>query len=94
MPNRVRNLLLTNQTLHSLTVTWDAPKVGGLTGYNVTLAGDSTFQTQTAANNTTVTFTGLKAGAEYIVGVAAVNGNQRSANVEGTSYTCKYVSCN
>ena len=73
---------------------WDAPEVGGLTGYNVTLEGDSTFQTQTAANDARVTFTGLKPGAEYIVGVAAVNGNQRSANMEGTFYTCKYASCN
>ena len=93
VPNTVRNLLLTNQTLHSLTVKWDAPEVGGVTGYNVTLADDSTFQTQTAASDTTVTFTGLKPGAEYIVGVAAVNGNQRGTPVEKKFYTSTYESC-
>ena len=85
---------MTNHTLHSLTVKWDAPEVGGLTGYNVTLVGESTFQTQTVGNDATVTFTGLEAGAEYIFGVAAINGNQRSTNVEETFYTCKYASCN
>ena len=85
---------MTNQTLHSLTVKWDAPEVGGVTGYNVTLVGESTFHTQTVGKDATVTFTGLKAGAECIVGVAAVSGNQRSTNVEGKFYTCKYASCN
>ena len=93
VPNSARNLLLTNQTLHSLTVKWDAPEVGGVTGYNVTLAGDSTFQTQTATTDTTVTFTSLKPGAEYIVGVAAVNGNQRGTPVEEQFYTSTYESC-
>ena len=93
VPNRVQNLLLTNQTLHSLTVKWGAPEVGGLTGYNVTLAGDSTFQTQTAASDTTATFTGLNPGAEYIVRVAAVNGNRRSRPVEETFFTSTYESC-
>ena len=93
MPNRARNLLLTNQTLHSLTVKWDAPEVGGLTGYNVTLADDSTFQIQTVGNDTTVTFTGLKPGAEYIVGVATVNGNRRSTPVEDKFFTSTYESC-
>ena len=93
MPNRARNLLLTSQTLHSLTVKWDAPEVGGLTGYNVTLEGESTFQTQTAANDTTVTFSGLKPGAEYFVGVAAVSGNRRSTPVEEKFYTSTYECC-
>ena len=93
VPNSARNLLLTNQTLHSLTVKWDAPEVGGVTGYNVTLEGDITLQTQTAANDTTVTFTGLKPGAEYIVRVTAVNGNRRSTPVEEQFYTSTYESC-
>ena len=92
-PNRVRNLILTNHTLHSLTVKWDAPEVGGWTGYNVTLAGDSTFQIQTAGYVTTVTFTGLKAGGVYIVGVAAVSGNQCGTPVEKKFYTSMYESC-
>ena len=93
VPNRARNLLLTNQTLHALTLKWDAPVVGGLTGYNVTLAGDSTFRRQTTGNDTIATLTGLKAGVEYTVGVAAVSGNQRSTALEGKFTTSKYAGC-
>ncbi|KAI0214925.1 hypothetical protein LSAT2_033057 [Lamellibrachia satsuma] len=87
VPNVAQNLSLSSRTLHTLTVKWDAPDVGGLTGYTVSLEGDGTSLTQTPDNHTTVTFTGLAAGKEYTVGVVTVNGDQKSDQVEDKFYT-------
>ena len=91
VPNVAQNLSLLSRTLHSLTVKWDAPVVGGLTGYNVFLKGNGTFQTQSNDNTTTtMVFAGLAAGTEYTVGVDTLNGNQKSTTVEAKFVTSKY----
>ena len=90
VPNVAQNLSLLSRTLHSLTVKWDAPGIGGLTGYNVLLKGNGTFQTQTPDNTTTtLVFAGLAAGTEYTVGVDTVNGNQKSRTVDAKFVTSK-----
>ena len=93
VPNVAQNLSLLSRTLHSLTVKWDAPDVGGLTGYTVSLEGDGTSLTQTPDSHTTVTFTGLAAGKEYTVGVVTVNGDQNSTQIEEKFYTGKHGFC-
>ena len=77
-----------SRTGRSLTLNWDAPAVGTLTGYSVTLSGNGTIKTQTHGNDTTTSaFTGLTAGTEYTVGVVTVSGDQQSADeVKGKFY--------
>ncbi|KAI0208495.1 hypothetical protein LSAT2_006817, partial [Lamellibrachia satsuma] len=92
VPNVAQNLSLLSRTLHSLTVKWDAPSVGGLTGYDVSLKGSSTLQTQTPDNTTTtMVFAGLAAGTEYTVGVDTVNGNQKSRTVDAKFVTKSFA---
>ena len=90
-PNAPGNLTVLYRTGRSLTVNWDAPAVGTLTGYSVTLSGNGTIKTQTIGNDTTTSaFTGLTAGTEYTVGVVTVSGDQQSADeVNNTFYTSK-----
>ena len=90
VPNVAQNLSLLSRTLHSLTVKWDAPGVGGLTGYDVSLKGSGTLQTQTPdKKTTTMVFAGLAAGTEYTVWVDTVNGNQKSRTVHAKFVTSK-----
>ena len=83
-----QNLNVLVSTVSSLILTWDAPDVGGLTKYRVTLKGDNTVKTQTPdKDTTTVVFTGLTAGTEYTAGVVTLSGDQQSAKVEDVVYT-------
>ena len=76
--------------MSSLILTWDAPDVGGLTKYRVTLEGDNRVKTQTPdKDTTTVVFTGLTAGTEYTAGLVTLSGDQQSAKVEDVVYTSK-----
>ena len=77
--------------MSSLFVTWDAPGVGVLTKYSVSLEGDGTFQKQTPGNDTTTAaFTGLTAGTVYSVWVVTVSGDQQSTAVKDIFYTGKH----
>lgn len=71
-----------------MTVAWDAPSVGEVTGYNVTLQGSGTFLAESVTkDNTTVEFRELKAGSVYTVGVVTVLGELQSATVDNDFYT-------
>lgn len=84
-------LVVSGRSTTSLTVGWDAPAVGGLTGYTVTLDGDDPPPAQTPAKGTrTATFTGLKAGSEYTVRVITKKEDELGAKVENTFYTGIY----
>ena len=89
-PYPAQNLTSLVSTVSSLILTWDAPDVGGLTKYHVTLDGDNTVKTQTPdKDTTTVVFTGLTAGMEYTAGLVTLSGDQQSAKVEDVVYTSK-----
>ena len=91
VPDAVRNLVVSARSNSSLTVGWDVPADGGLSGYSVTIKGDGATQTQNSDKDTTThEFTSLTAGTEYTVSVFTVSGNQQSAKVEDTFYTSKY----
>ena len=88
VPNVAEALSTTDRTTHSLTVTWDAPTEGGLTGYSVTVEGDGKSHTQSLANDTTThTFVGLKSGTQYSVSVVSLAGEQKSEPLIGKYYT-------
>ena len=89
-PYPAQNLKVLVSTVSTLIFTWDAPDVGGLTKYRVTLEGDNTVKTQTPdKDTTTVVFTGLTAGTEYTAGLVTLSGDQQSAKVEDVVYTSK-----
>ena len=89
-PYPAQNLTSLVSTVSTLILTWDAPGVGGLTQYRVTLDGDNTVKTQTPdKDTTTVVFTGLTAGTEYTAGLVTLSGDQQSAKVEYVVYTSK-----
>ena len=91
-PYPAQNLTVLLSTVSSLIVTWDAPDVGGLTKYRVTLNGEDTMKTQTPdKDTTTVVFTGLTAGTEYTAGLVTLSGDQQSTKVEDIVYTGKWV---
>ena len=78
-------------TEQSLTVSWDVPSDGALTGYGVTLEGGDKSQNQTHGKGTrTAAFTGLTAGTKHSVVVVTVSGDQQSTEVNDTFYTSKY----
>ena len=88
VPSVILNLAVSSRTNASMTVTWDAPSVGGVTGYNVTLQGGDTLQTESVTEPTTsVEFRGLKAGSVYTVGIVTVLGELRSTTVNKEFYT-------
>ena len=89
-PYPAQNLTSLVSTVSSLILTWDAPDVGGLTKYRVTLDGDNTVKTQTPdKDTTTVVFTGLTAGTEYTAGVVTLSGDQLSARIKDIIHTSK-----
>ena len=86
--NTAEKLSVSNRTTSSLTLKWDAPAEGGLTGYNVTLEGDGKYQTQSLDNVTTShTFVGLTPGTQYTVNVIALVNNVQAAPLVGKYYT-------
>ena len=88
VPNAAEALSMTDKTTRSLTVKWDAPTEGGLTGYSVTVEGDGKSHTQFLAKNTTThTFVGLKSGTQYTVSVVTLAGEQKSEPLIGKYYT-------
>ena len=90
VPYRAKKFTVLDSTVSSLILTWDAPDVGGLTQYRVTLGRDNTVKTQTPyKDTTTVVFTGLTAGTEYTVRLFTLNVDQQSAKVEDVVYTSK-----
>ena len=81
-------LSVSNRTTSSLTLKWDAPAEGGLTGYNVTVDGDGKYQTQSFDNVTTThTFVGLTPGTQYTVNVIALVNDVQAAPLVGKYYT-------
>jgi hypothetical protein len=89
-PYPAHNLTSLVSTVSSLILTWDAPDVGGLTKYRVTLKGYNTVKTQTPdKDTTTVVFIGLTAGTEYTARLVTLNVDQQSAKVEDVVYTSK-----
>jgi len=92
VPGTVLNLAVPARTNSSMTVTWDAPSVGGETGYyNVTIKGTGTFKTESFDRKTTrAEFKDLTAGTAYTVSVVTVIGDLQSTVVERTFYTGKY----
>ena len=90
VPYRAKKFTVLVSTVSSLILTWDAPDVGGLTKYRVTLEGGNTVKTQTPdKDTTTVVFTGLTAGTEYTARLFTLNVDQQSAKVEDVVYTSK-----
>ena len=88
VPNAAEALSMTNRTTRSLTVKWDAPTKGGLTGYSVTVEGGGKTVTQSLANDTTThTFVDLKSGTQYTVSVVTLAGEQKSESLIGKYYT-------
>ena len=91
VPCAAQNLTVIFITMSSLLVTWDAPAVGGLTQYRVSLEGDGTSQNQTpGSDTTTAAFTGLTAGTMHSVSVVTMSGDQRSTAVKDIFYTCNF----
>ena len=92
VPGTVLNLAAPARTNTSMTVTWDAPSVGGETGYyNVTISGIGTFKAESFDRKSTkAEFKGLTAGTAYTVSVVTVVGDLQSTVVERTFYTGKY----
>ena len=92
MPDTVLNLAVSSRTNASMTITWDAVSVGEATGYNVTLQGGDTLQTESVTEATTsVEFRDLEAGSVYTVGVVTVLGELHSATVDNDFYTGAYT---
>lgn len=90
-PNAAENLSVPNSTTVSLTVNWDAPAEGGLTGYNVTVEGDGKSQTQSLDKDTmTHTFVGLSPGTEHTVSVVTLASGQQSETLNDKYYTRTY----
>ena len=88
VPNAAEALSMTDKTTRSLTIKWDAPNEGGLTGYSVTVEGDGKSHTQSLAKNTTThTFVGLKSATKYTVSVVTLLGEQKSEPLIGKYYT-------
>ena len=88
MPNAAQNLSLSTRTVNSLTVAWEAPAEGELTGYRATLQGGGTSRTESVDKSTTTfEFTGLKAGTEYTVGVITEAGDQRGRTLTSKFHT-------
>ena len=87
-PNSAENLSVPGRTTGSLTVEWDVPAEGGLTGYNVTVEGDGKSLTQSLDNHTTTyTFEGLTPGTEHTISVVTLAGGQRSHLLNDNYYT-------
>jgi len=81
-------LSVSNRTTVSLTLEWEAPTEGGLTGYNVTVEGDGKYQTQSLDNDTTThTFVGLTPGTQYTVNVITFTNDVQAAPLIGKYYT-------
>ena len=81
-------LSVSKRTTSSLTLKWEAPAEGGLTGYNVTVEGDGKYQTQSLDNVTTThTFVGLTPGTQYTVNVIALRNDVQAAPLVGKYYT-------
>ncbi|KAI0211005.1 hypothetical protein LSAT2_004201 [Lamellibrachia satsuma] len=88
VPNAAQNLTLSSRTVNSLTVAWEAPAEGELTGYRATLQGGGTSRTESVDKSTTTfEFTGLKAGTEYTVGVITEAGDQRGRTLTSKFHT-------
>ena len=89
-PYRAKKFTVLVSTVSALILTWDAPDVGGLTKYRVTLDGDNSVKIQTPdKDTTTVVFTGLTAGTEYTARLVTLNVDQQSAKVEDVVYTSR-----
>jgi len=81
-------LSVSNRTTGSLSLEWEAPAEGGLTGYNVTVEGDGKYQTHSPENDTTThTFVGLTPGTQYTVNVIAMTCDVQAAPLIGKYYT-------
>ncbi|KAI0235806.1 Fibronectin [Lamellibrachia satsuma] len=94
-PNVPQNLVVNSQTVATLTLSWDTPVSGLVTEYKIRLL-DVSWTEQTISGRATrkVIFTGLTAGAEYVVVLVAVSGDQQSETVEGHFYTEPNVATN
>ena len=90
MPNAPTNLQAT-ATVDSLTPVWEAPTLGGVTTYTVTLNDGATLKKTTPdVTGTTTTFNdGLIAGKEYTILVVSVIGGQNSEPLLADFYTSK-----
>jgi hypothetical protein len=89
-PYRAKKFTVLVSTVSALILTWDAPDVGGLTKYRVTLDGDNSVKIQTPdKDTTTVVFTGLTAGTRYTAGVVTLSGDQLSARIKDIIHTSK-----
>ena len=85
---RAEKLSVSKRTTSSLTLKWEAPAEGGLTGYNVTVEGDGKYQTQSLDKDTTShTFDGLTPGTQYTVNVIALRNDVQAAPLVGKYYT-------
>ena len=81
-------LSVSNRTTGSLTLEWEAPAEGGLTGYNVTVEVDGKYQTQLLDKDIkTHTFDGLTPGTRYDVNVIAMMNDVQTASLVGKYYT-------
>ena len=91
---RAEKLSVSKRTTSSLTLKWEAPAEGGLTGYNVTVEGDGKYQTQSLDKDTTShTFDGLTPGTQYTVNVIALVNDVQAAPLVGkycTSTCCNF----
>ena len=92
VPEAALNLKVDVRTVHSLTVTWDVPMSGGLTGYTVNVE-ERTGSEQTIQDSAPriVTFNGgLSAGTQYTVILVTVSGDQNSKPIQKTFHTSKF----
>lgn len=92
VPEAAQNLKVDVGTVHSLTVTWNVPMSGGLTGYTVNVK-EKTGSEQTIQGNAPriVTFNGgLSAGTQYTVILVTVSGDQNSKPTQKTFHTSKF----
>ena len=88
VPYAAENLTVAGRSTGSLTVEWDAPAEGGLTGYTVTVEGGGKSLTQSIEKSKmTYTFVDLTAGTQHVVGVVTLAGDQRSEPLTGKYYT-------
>ena len=86
-PNKPTDLAVSERTVSSLTVTWNAG-AGEKSGFKVKLQG-GTEQTVAGGSKGTYKFDSLTAGKEYNVVVVTESGDQRSENLTGNFHTSK-----
>ena len=79
------------KTYEALTVKWTAPESEMFTGYKVTVSDGDNVKTETPAKEaTSVEFTGLTPGTEYIIIVVTLNDQDESSTLTDTVFTCEH----